>query len=221
MSSARELTENIRTELKPLHDKIVSHRYVAALENGKIPGESLALFAIQQHHIIASDLRSIALLLARHGNLPSRPYLLNILQGENNAFEELGKFEQALGISIEELRGSEPIPAAFAYSAFLAWLAMYGSDAEMAGALSLNFAAWGLNCGRMSAALKNSYRLPAGVVSFFDLFANLPPAGDAAIEVIQGGLDRGVPGAAVARAARLLKGYELMYWDAMATVAGI
>jgi hypothetical protein len=221
MSSARELTENIRTELKPLHDKIVSHRYVAALENGKIPGESLALFAIQQHHIIASDLRSIALLLARHGNLPSRPYLLNILQGENNAFEELGKFEQALGISIEELRGSEPIPAAFAYSAFLAWLAMYGSDAEMAGALSLNFAAWGLNCGRMSAALKNSYRLPAGVVSFFDLFANLPPAGDAAIEVIQGGLDRGVPGAAVARAARLLQGYELMYWDAMATVAGI
>ena len=221
MSDARELIETIRTELKPLHQQIISHRYVAALENAKVPRESLVMFALQQHHIIASDLRSIALILARHGNLPSRPYLLNVLQGENNAFEALDKFAQALGISGETLRGSEPIPAAFAYSAFLAWLGMYGSDAEMAGALSLNFAAWGTNCGRISAALKAGYGLKPDAVTFFDLFANLPPAGDAAVGVIQGGLDRGVPAAAVARAARMLQGYELMYWDAMADVAGV
>jgi len=221
MSGAREFIDSIRTELQPLHHRIISHRYVAALENAKVPRESLVVFALQQYHIIASDLRSIALLLARHGNLPSRPYLLNILQGENNAFEALIKFAQALGISGDALRGSEPVPAAFAYSAFLAWLGMYGSDAEMAGALSLNFAAWGTNCGRISAALKAGYGLKPDVVAFFDLFANLPPAGDAAIGVIQGGLDRGVPAAAVARAARMLQGYELMYWDAMADAAGV
>jgi pyrroloquinoline quinone (PQQ) biosynthesis protein C len=221
MSGARELIETIRTELKPLHQKIISHRYVAALENGQVTRESLAVFAIQQHHIIASDLRSIALLLARHGNLLSRPYLLGILQGENNAFEALAKFAQALGISDEALRGSEPIPTAFAYSAFLAWLGMYGSDAEMAGALSLNFAAWGANCGRISAALKARYGLKSDAVSFFDLFANLPPAGDAATIVIQSGLDRGVPAAAIARAARMLQGYELMYWDGMAEAANV
>src|SRR5713101_5811063 len=181
MASARELFETTQTELKPLHQKIVSHRYLAALEEGKLARQSLNVFAIQQHHIIASDLRSIALLLARHGNLPSRPYLLGILQGENSAFEALTKFAQALGISHEALRGSEPLPAAFAYSAFLAWLGMYGSDAEMAGALSLNFAAWGANCGRMAAALTARYGLGSDAVSFFDLFANLPPAGDAAV----------------------------------------
>lgn len=221
MSGAGELIETIRTELKPLHHKIISHRYVAALENGQVARESLVVFALQQHHIIASDLRSIALLLARHGNLPSRPYLLNILQGENNALEALTKFAQALGISDEAIQGSEPIPTAFAYSTFFAWLGMYGSDAEMASALSLNFAAWGINCGRMSAALKARYGLKPDAVAFFDLFANLPPAGDAAAAVIQGGLDRGVPAAAIARAARMLQGYELMYWEAMAEAAGI
>jgi hypothetical protein len=221
MSGASELIETIRTELKPLHQKIINHRYVVALDNGKLPRDSLMMFAIQQYHIIASDLRSVALLLARHGNLPSRPYLLNILQGENDAFEELTKFAQAIGISHEALSGSEPIPAAFAYSAFLAWLGIYGSDAEMAGALSLNFTAWGINCGRMSAALTTKYGLKPDAVTFFDLFANLPPAGDAAIAVIQNGLDRGVSAAAIARAPRMLQGYELMYWDAMAEAAGV
>jgi pyrroloquinoline quinone (PQQ) biosynthesis protein C len=221
MSRAPELIETMRAELRPLHQKITGHRYVAALENAQVPRESLVMFALQQHHIIASDLRSIALLLARHGNLPSRPYLLNILQGENNAFEALTKFARALGISDEELRGSEPIPATFAYSAFLAWLAMYGSDAEMAAALSLNFAAWGANCGRLSGALKAKYGLNLEAVAFFDLFANLPPSGDAAAAVIEGGLDRGVPPAAIARAARMLQAYELMYWDGMAEAAGL
>jgi len=221
MSDARGLIEAIRTELNPLHHKIISHRYVAALEAGQVAHEGLAVFAIQQHHIIASDLRSIALLLARHGNLPSRPFLLGILQGENSAFEALSKLSQALGISQEELGRSEPLPAAFAYSAFLAWLGMYGSDAEMAGALSLNFAAWGTNCGKMAAGLRARYGLNSSAVSFFDLFANLPPAGDAAVAVIQSGLDRGVPATAIARAARMLQGYELMYWDAMAEAAGV
>jgi len=39
--------------------------------------------------------------------------------------------------------------------------------------------------------------------------------------VIQEGLDRGIPPRLIHRAARMLQGYELMYWDAMAEVAGI
>ena len=220
MTGARDLIDNIRIELRPLHDKIVGHRYLAAVENGQVSRESLAVFALQQHQIIASDLRSVALLLARQGNQPSRLYLLNVLQGENRALEELGKFTRALGIEQESIPATEPIPAAFAYSAFLAWLAMYGSDAEFAGALALNFAAWGINCGRMSFALKERYGLKPEAVSFFEIFANLPPADDA-IAVIQNGLDRGVPDAVIARAARMLQSYELMYWDAMAEIAAV
>jgi len=221
MSSAREVINTIQTELKPLHEKIIGHRYVAAVEKAKITRESLAIFAIQQKHIIASDLRSIAVLLARHGDRPSRPYLFNVLQGENNAYEALTRFADALGISREKLDGSDPIPAAFSYSAFLAWLGMYGSDAEMAGALSLNFAAWGSNCARLSSALKVGYGLTPESVAFFDLFANLSVQDNAAAAVIQDGLNRDIPASAIARAARMLQSYELMYWDAMAEASSI
>jgi thiaminase len=154
MTNARQLLEKIRTELKPLDEKIVRHRYLEALQTGHVARERLKIFAGQQYHIIASDLRSIALLLSRHGNLPSRPYLLGILQGENAAFEALANFAQALGMGGDELRASEPIPAGLAYSAFVAWLALYGSDAEVAAAFTVNFAAWGSTCGRTSRALR-------------------------------------------------------------------
>jgi hypothetical protein len=144
-----------------------------------------------------------------------------VLEGENAALEALAKFAQALGINDDKLSRSEPIPAAFAYSAYFAWLGMHGSDAELAAALSLNFAAWGSNCGRMSAALQSRYGFNSDAVEFFELFANLPSAPDAAAAVIQGGLDRGVAPSAIARAARMLQGYELMYWDSMAEVAGV
>jgi hypothetical protein len=221
MADARELIRKIRTGLKPLEEKILRHRYLEALQTGRVAREKLRIFAGQQYHIIASDLRSIALLLSRHGNLASRPYILAILEGENAAFEALTKFAHALDMSDEELTASEPIPAALAYSTFVAWLALYGSDAELAAAFSVNLPAWGANCGRISVALKAQYRLESEAVSFFDLFANLAPGDDTALAVIQGGLDRGVAPALIERAARLLQGYELMYWDAMAEAAAL
>ena len=44
----------------------------------------------------------------------------------------------------------EPTPGAQAYSAYLAWLCLYGSATEVAAALAINFAAWGAQCGRMA-----------------------------------------------------------------------
>lgn len=220
MSDGRQLIEKIRADLELLDQKIVRHRYLDALDKGRVAREKLKIFAGQQFHLISSDLRSVAGCVAHHGHLPSRPYLLGVLQGENSAFEALRKFAAALGMSDDEARACEPLPAALAYSAFVAWLAVYGSDAELAAAFTVNFAAWGSNCGRMSRALKAQYGLPAEAVAFFDFFADLPPADDSAFAVIQGGLERGVAPALVHRAARLLQGYELMFWDSMAEAAG-
>ncbi len=145
----------------------------------------------------------------------------SLLQGENAAFEALAKFAQALGTPNKELGAWQPIPACLAYSGFVAWLALYGSDAEVAAAYAVNLAAWGSNCGRMSRALKAQYGFAAEAVTCFDLFANLPPADDRVFAVIQGGLDRGVAPALIYRAARLLQEYELMFWDGIAGAAGV
>ena len=221
MTGAHELIANIQSELEPLYQKIVNHRYLMALEDGKVKRESLAVFATQQHHIINSDLRSISLLLARHGDLDSRQYLLDILLGENAAALMLQKFARALGMSEGQMSACEPIPEAFAYAAFVAWLGVYGSDAEFAAAFLVNLAAWGANCRRISAALTSGYGFDAEAVSFFDLFANLPPQGDAAAVVVQNGLHRGIAASGIARAARMLQGYEFLFWEGIAQGAAV
>ena len=177
------MLQKIRTGLKPLEEKILRHRHLEAFQTSRVAREKLRIFADEQYHIIASDLRSIAQLLCRHGNLASRLYILAVLEGENGAFEALAKFAHALEMSDEELSASEPIPAALAYSAFVAWLALYGSDAELAAAFAVNLPASGANCGRISAPLKAQYRLGPEAVSFFDLFADLPPSDDTALAV--------------------------------------
>src|SRR5262249_7610064 len=110
----------------------------------------------------------------------------------------------------------EPTPGALAYSAYMAWLALYGSDAEVAAGFLVNFAAWGANCGRMSAALRSRYPLAADDTKIFHLFPAPPPAfGRQALSVVDGGLARGVEPRLVKRAARLLQGYEKLYWDTL------
>lgn len=221
MADARQLLEQLRADLKPLDERIVRHPYLDALEAGQVPRTALQAFAGQQYHILTSDLGSIALLVSRHAALPSRPFLLNLLRGEAAALGALPAFAAALGLGPADLEASEPRPAGHAYAAFVAWLALYGSDAELAAAFLVNFAAWGANCGRLSRALQARYDLAKPDVAFFDLFARLPPFEAEALAVIQGGLDRGVPAARVRRAARLLQGYELMFWGAMAEAAGL
>jgi len=98
----------------------------------------------------------------------------------------------------------------------MAWLGAYGSDAEVAAAYLVNFPAWGESCARLSRALTGRYGLTPDQVRFFDLFAE-PDGGfeENARRVIAAGLERGVSERRIRRAARLLQGYELMYWDTL------
>ncbi len=221
MNDTKEVVEKIRMDLRPLDEKILGHPYIMALNEGKLPLDSLRAFAGQQYHIIASDLRSIAGLLSRHGQLPSRPWLLAVLQGEAAALDALFTLAKKLSMSESDLKNFEPIPAGHAYCTYVAWLGMYGSDGELAGAFLVNFAAWGANCGKMSKALQDRYGLTKEEVAFFELFSQIPPSEKQILEVIQGALDRGVEPALIHRAARMLQAYELMFWDAMAEAAGM
>ena len=216
MLDARTLLNEIRQDLQPVTEHLLRHAYMLALEEGKIGRESLRLFAGEQYNIIASDLKSAAYLVTRFGSAPSRDFFLAVLQGERAAWDAMLTFAHALGISETQLREHEPLPGAHAYTCYMAWLALYASDAEIAGAYLINFPAWGENCGRLSRILKERFRLGKKEVAFFDLFAFPPATFEAsALSVIQEGLDRGTEPRLVQRAARLLQAYELMYWDTL------
>jgi thiaminase len=216
MVDAKALVNEIGKELQPVTEQLLRHPYVQALDEGKIGREKLCLFAGEQYNIIASDLKSAAYLVSRFGSAPSGDFFLAILQGERVAWDALLTFAHALGLSETQLREHEPLPGAHAYTCYMAWLALYASDAEIAAAYLVNFLAWGQNCGRLSRILTERFGLGDKEVAFFDLFASPPATFEAnALSVIQRGLDRGTEPRLIQRAARLLHAYELMYWDTL------
>ncbi len=221
MSNAQQLVQEIRRELDPVEQEIRRHPYLAALEAGRVSREALTRFAGEQHHIIRSDLRSIALLVNRFGTTPAGPFFQAVLGGETAALAALGTFAAAVGMDEARLQAYEPAPGAHAYTAFMAWLALYGSEAEVAAGLLVNFPAWGANCDRMSRALRDRYGLTEKATAFFDLFAGpLVEFEGQAMAVIAGGLARGSDRRHVKRAARLLQGYEKLYWDTLHALSG-
>jgi len=216
------LLEEIHRAIAPVEDAIRGHRYVAAIEAGQVPRERLRAFVGEQYHIIGSDLRSVAHLLARFGDEPARGFFLATLQGEAQAFGALLRLAEALGVAEPVLAAHEPLAGAHAYTAYMAWLALYGSEAEVAAAFLVNFPAWGANCGRLSRALQARYGLSREAVAFLDLFATPSPEFEAAARrVIEAGLARGVAPDRVKRAARLLQAYEQLFWDTMAEASGL
>jgi len=214
---ALTLVKAVRQELQPVNTRILSHAYIQAVQEGRIGREQLQLFAAQQAHIIESDLRSVALMVARAGSERSRAFFLEVLEGERAALQALGSLAAVVGTGPLPPGADEPLPGAFAYSAFVAWLSLYASEAEFAGAFLINLPVWGANCARMAEALRGNYGLTGEDVAFFTLFATMPPGfEERAASVVAEGLAHGVIPAKIRRAAALLQGYELLFWDTLA-----
>jgi len=211
------LVERVRHELQPIEAKILNHRYLQALEAGRIERGQLRIFAGQQSHIIGSDLRSVAQMVARASSERSQAFFLELLEGERAALKALELFSAGVAAAPGTPVSDEPLPGAFAYCAFVAWLSLYASEAEFAGALLINLPVWGTNCGRMADALRSRYGFSEAEVAFFTMFATAPPGfEERAAGVVADGLAHGVTPGSVRQAASLLQGYELLFWDTMA-----
>jgi len=106
----------------------------------------------------------------------------------------------SLGIDEGGLIGYEPKPGCQAYTAFVSWLALNGSRAELALAFLANLAAWGENCRRLASVLRGRYE-----TSFFEFFAEPAPGfAELALAVAEQGLTAGDSPPRARRAARLL-----------------
>ncbi len=203
---AAELVAVVRAELAAVERKLAEHRYLAELEAGRVPLESLRAFAGEQRAIVTSDRRSFEHLAHRFPRPPAVEFFREMAAGEVEALRVLEPFAAAVGLGA----GYEPLPGCQAYAAYVAWLALNGSPADVALAFVANLESWGRSCVRMRDALRPRYG--ADAVAFFDFFA-APPAGfeERALELIASG-----DPATSRRAARLLQAYELLYWDTLA-----
>jgi hypothetical protein len=203
---AAELLAAVQAELAPIERRLAEHAYLAELEGGRVPLGSLRAFAGEQRAIVTSDRRSFQHLARRFRRPPAGDFFKKMAAAEKEALRLLEPFATAVGLGDEY----EPLAGCQAYPAYVAWLALNGSAADVALAFLANLESWGRSCARMRDALRP--RLGAEAVAFFDFFAE-PPAGftDEALAL----LATGEPLSA-RRAARLLQAYELLYWDALA-----
>jgi hypothetical protein len=216
LSAARELLATTRRELGAIEAALRAHPYLEALEAGRVSESSLASFAGEQYTILTSDRRSFASLAARFPVPPAGDLFLELAAGEGEAIARLLPFSAHLGLDEGALRAYEPEPGAHAYTAYVAWLALNGSRADVALAFLANLAAWGESCARMGRALRGEYGLPDAAAGFFDFFAEpLPGFEERALQVVEAGLRAGDAPARARRAARLLQAYELLFWDTL------
>ena len=211
-SAPAELLERARVELAALEASIAAHPFLEALERGGVSDATLRAFAGEQYAILHSDRRSFAHLASRFPEPPAGDLFLELAVGEGTALEHLRAFAASLGLDEDALRTHEPRTETQAYPAFVAWLALNGSRADVALAFLANLEAWGASCARMAGALDGRFD-----VAFFEFFAQTPPGFEqSALAVIAQGLDAGEPREQAIRAARRLQACELLYWDTFA-----
>jgi thiaminase len=212
-----ELVTQAQRALAKTADAVRSHRFLARLRAQDVPRERLCALAGEQYAIVSSDRRSFAQLAARFPAGPAGEFFLGMAQSEGLALDKLWGLADWLSLTGDALRAYEPHPGAQAYPAFVAWLALNGSRADVVLALLANFAAWGENCRQVAAALREAYGAGDDAVAFFDFFADPPEDFEPrALAVLGEGLAAGDSPVLARRATRLLQAYELSFWDALA-----
>lgn len=216
-SPGYQLVVQAQRELRETADAIRTHRFLGLLRARDVPEQRLRALAAEQHTIIPSDRRSFAQLAARFPAGLAGGFFLGLAESEGMALDKLRGLIDWLELTDDELTAYEPRPGAQAYPAFVAWLALNGSRADVALAFLANLAAWGENCAQVAAALRDSYGAGDDAAAFFDFFAH-PPADfeSRALAVLDEGLVAGDSPVLARRATRLLQACELSFWDALA-----
>ena len=203
---AAALVAVVRAELAPVERSLAEHCFLAELESGRVPLQTLRAFAGEQRAIITSDRRSFEHLAQRFPQPPAGDLFREMAAGEAEALQLLEPFAAAVGLA----DSYEPLAGCQAYPAYVAWLALNGAPADVAIAFLANLGTWGRSCARMRDALRPRYGDAA--VAFFDFFAEAPASfEERALTLVATG-----EAASARRAARLLQAYELLYWDTLA-----
>ncbi|AHH96221.1 hypothetical protein GCM10010174_44240 [Kutzneria viridogrisea] len=216
-ASARELLAAARQDLAPGEHE---NRLVPLIAQGTAPRAAIAALAAEQHRIIVSDWRSFLVLASRSQDPAAGSFFSDLAAGEVLALDNLKKFAAAAGLDEQALRDYRPRAGCQAYPSYLAWLALNGEPSDVVLAVVANFSAWGSYCGTVAAALREHYGFDDEGCGFFDFFATPAPGGDeAALAVVQAGLDAGRGTDQAREYGRLLQSYELMFWNTLAEIS--
>jgi thiaminase len=211
------LIADITRKFSSLAHKILHHAYLLNIENKKLNKEDLKVFVCEQYHIISNDKRNFELAASRASNSSSKSVSLfqDCISFESSALGDLDFLANELGVTTTNLKSYEPLAGCQAYTNYLTRLCSYGSDAEILIALLIDLPVWGMNCKRVSNALRNKYGFTEESCRFLDRFS--APLQEEFLKKSTEVIGSGSPIflREMEKAARLILDYELMFWDSL------
>ncbi|MFH8493310.1 thiaminase II/PqqC family protein [Streptomyces coeruleorubidus] len=213
---ARDLLETTTANLAP---DPRSNPLVPRIADGTAPRSTLAALALEQSWVIPADRRAFLHLAERSATTDpeAAAFFRTLAEGEELAGERLDAFARACGVDEAEAASYEPLPGCQAYPAYVAWLALNASPADVVLALTANFSAWGGYCATITEALRDRYGFTDEACGFFDFFAEPSPELESqATAAVQAGLDAGRLDETRAHGyGRLLQVYEASFWSTL------
>lgn len=217
-AAPQELLDGVVARLAP---DPAANPLVPRFADGTANRSVITALALEQRSVIPADRRSFLHLAERSaasGEAECADFFRTLAEGETLALERLGALVAACGVEKAEADAYEPRAGCQAYPAYVAWLALNGSPADVVLALTANFAAWGAYCATLARALPDRYGFSEEDCGFFAFFAD--PAPDLerqALAAVRAGMDRGLdPTGSALRYGKLLQRYEAMFWETLA-----
>lgn len=211
---ADQVLADVRRQVTPGSDE---NRMVALVAAGQASTASLGALAAEQHRVIQSDWRVFLMVAAQAVDPSAREFFTSLAEGEALALAKLGQFAAACGLSEADVAAYQPQPGCQAYPSYLAWLVVNGNPRDTLLAVLTNFVEWGQYCGAISRGLREHYGMDEEATAFFDFFAEPVAELDRlGLAALQEALDADWDPAPAVGFARLLHGYELMFWNTLA-----
>ena len=171
MADGQEFVRQLRRDTEPLMRQVTEHVFVRDAINGLLPREALVRFAEQEYHYVRGIYDYFAMCVLQAPDLDIKEWFIEVASREVGYLGLYRHFIQALGISAEALRASQPLPGALAATNYQFRLAGCATPGENMAAVLMIEESWAEVCRRIHQGLQTHYDLPAEAVAGF----NIPP----------------------------------------------
>jgi thiaminase len=171
MADGQEFVRQLRRDTEPLMRQVTEHVFVRDTSNGLLPRAALTRFAEQEHHYVRGIYDYFAMCVLQAPDLDIKEWFIEVASREVGYLGLYRHFIQALGISAEALRASQPLPGALAATNYQFRLAGCATPGENMAAVLMIEESWAEVCRRIHQGLQIHYDLPAEAVAGF----NIPP----------------------------------------------
>jgi thiaminase len=171
MANGQDFVRQLRRDTEPLMRGVTEHVFVRDTSNGLLPREALIRFAEQEHHYVRGIYDYFAMCVLQAPDLDMKEWFIEVASREVGYLGLYRNFIQALGISPETLRSSQPLPGALAATNYQFRLAGCATPGENMAAVLMIEESWAEVCRRIHQGLQTHYDLSAEAVAGF----NIPP----------------------------------------------